>query len=361
MMFRGTPRHPGGRIDALTSTLGGLNNAMTTSDHALYYFVLPREHWRIPLTIESDRMVNCELEAGQFETERRIVLEERGMLDDDPDVALDEAVNALAFTRHPYGVPVAGRRADIRRLTLKDLRSFYETYYSPANAILAVVGDVSAEEVTSFVAEEFGPLRAAPLPVRPERVEPPQSSPRHTEVVGKDRAARAVVAFHTPGATHSDSAALEVLSCVLSGGRSSRLHRRLVKGECLAAEASADRVLTTDPGLFTVSALLRVGADLARSRETILAVLDGIRRSGVREAELEKAKSLLALDYLLSVETALGLAGTLAFWESLGGWWLGPELESRVAGVTPADLGAAVDSYFGAEAVNSAWRLARPS
>jgi zinc protease len=361
MMFRGTPRFPQGKIDALTSNLGGVNNAMTTSDHAFYYFVLPSEHWRTPLDIEADRMTSCSLEPAQFVTERRIVLEERGMLDDDPDAALDEAVSAVAFTRHPYRHPVAGLRDDIERLTLVDLRSFYETYYTPGNAILAVVGDVNTDDVTSFVAERFGILAGPPPPAPVTRVEPSQTSARHVEVVGSDRAARAVLAFRTPEATHPDSPALEVLSGVLASGRSSRLHRRLVQGERVAAEASADRVLTTEPGLFTVSVLLRVGADLPRSHRAIVGVLDELRESAVGDDELEKAKSLLELDYLMSLETSLGLAASLAFWESLGGWAFGPAFESRVAGVTASDVARMLTCYFDPEVMNTAWRLARPS
>jgi zinc protease len=361
MMFRGTPRYPGGRIDALTSSIGGVNNAMTTSDHALYYFVIPAAHWRTPIEIEADRMVNCDLGPGEFEIERRIVLEERGMLDDDPDAALDEAVNAIAFARHPYGRPVAGLRADLEGLMLPDLRVFYRDYYSPSNAVLAVVGDVRTADVLSIAAREFGGVRAAAPPAPPDRSEAPQTSARHVEIVGRDRAARAVVAFHTPEARHPDSPALEVLGSVLSAGRSSRLHRSLVLDEQVAAEASADRVLTVEPGLFAVSALLRIGADLARSHRAIVAVLDEVRESGIDEDELRKAKSLLALDYLMGAETALGLAGSLAFWESIGGWELGPEFESRVSRVTSADVARALEDYFQPEAVNSAWRLARQS
>jgi zinc protease len=358
MMFRGTPEHPAGRIDALTSSLGGVNNAMTTCDHAIYYFVVPAEHWRTPLAVEADRMVNCALEPETFETERRIVLEERGMLDDDPDAALDEAVAALAFRCHPYGSPVAGRRSDIERLTLEDLRMFYDSFYVPANAILAVVGDVRAPEVTSFVADAFGPLAGAP-PVRPGRTEPPQRSPRHVEVVGDDLAARAVLAFRAPEAMHPDSPALEALSGVLSSGRSARLYRQLVMGERVAAEASADRILTREPGLFTVSAVLRLGIEPPAAGRAMVSTLRELRDSGVDPDELERAKSLLALDYLSGLETSLGLAASTAFWESLGGWKLGPEFESRVADVSPDDLARALDAHIDPEVMSTAWRYAR--
>jgi zinc protease len=359
MMFRGTPAYPEGRIDALTSSLGGINNAMTTNDHALYYFVLPSEHWSTALAIEADRMVHCDLAPVPFETERKIVLEERGMLDDDPDAVLDEAVNALAFRRHPYGLPVAGLRADIEGLSLEDLRAFYGTYYTPANAVLAVVGDVRQDDVASFAGASFGALRGAPVPPPPDRAEPRQDSPRRVEMVGSDRAGRGVIAFRVPNALHPDSPALEVLTSALSGGRSSRLHRHLVQTERVAAEASADRVLTVDPGLLTVSLLLRVGADPRRSEDAVRAFVEGVRRSGVDDDEIAKAKSLLALDHVTSVETALGLAGYLAFWESLGGWELGGEFESRAAAVAAPDLARVVETYFRPEALCSAWRLAR--
>lgn len=361
MMFRGTPAYPAGRIDWLTSRLGGFNNAMTTCDHALYYFVLPSKHWRTPITIEADRMANCRLGRRQFETERRIVLEERGMLDDDPDAALDEAVNALAFTRHPYGLPVAGLRADIVRLSLADLRAFYGSHYVPGNTILTVVGDVRGDEVTSFADEAFGGLEGVPVSPGPTRREPPQSGARHVEVAGRDRAARTVVAFRAPEATHPDSPALEVLASLLSGGRSSRLHRSLVRGERVAADSSADRTLTVEPGLFTVSTLLRVGALPERAHRAVLGVVEELRGSAAAEEEIEKAKALIELDHLASVETALGLAGELAFWESLGGWALGPEFESRASNTTAADLARVLGTYFRPEAVNSAWKLARPS
>jgi len=283
------------------------------------------------------------------------------MLDDDPDAALDEAINALAFTRHPYGLPVAGLRSDIERLSLVDLKAFYDSYYTPGNAILAVVGDVRPEDVTSFIAGAFGAIEAAAVPPPAPRPEPPQVAPRHTEVVGDDRAARAVVAFRTPEATHPDSAALEVLAHVLAGGRSSRLQRGLVRGRRLAAEASAERVLTAEPGLYTVSALLRIGAELEPSHRAMIAVLDDLRASGVGDEEIEKAKSLLRLEYLASTETSLGLAGSLAFWESLGGWALGPEFEARVSEIAAPEIARVLELYFRLEAVNSAWRLARTS
>ena len=131
--------------------------------------------------------------------------------------------------------------------------------------------------------------------------------------------------------------------------------------ERLAAEASADRVLTVEPGLFTISVILRVGADLESTHGRVLTVIEELSSSGVCEGELEKTKSLLELEYLLGLETSLGVAGSLALWESLGGWELGPEFESRVMDVSAPDIARVLDTHFEREAMSTAWRIARQS
>ena len=155
MMFRGTPSRPQGEIDRLTGRLGGTNNAMTTADHALYYFILPSEHWWTAVAIEADRMFHCEMTEAAFATERRVAIEERRMLDDDPEALAYETIDALAFGDHPYRYPVVGVAEDLERLTLEDVRSFYAARYAPDTAVLSVVGDVEHDVVVATAEELF--------------------------------------------------------------------------------------------------------------------------------------------------------------------------------------------------------------
>jgi zinc protease len=359
MMFRGTPSRPQGDIDRLTGALGGANNAMTTSDHALYYFVLPAEHWAVPLAIEADRMTNCRFGTDAFETERRVALEERMMLDDDPETQVYEAVDALAYEEHPYRHPVVGLTEDLERLTLADLTDFYAERYRPGEAVLAVVGPAGHDEVLSEVESLFGAASvgsgAASVARRPELPPDPAAGGGRTVLNGLSPSSQVVVAFRTPDALHEDTPALELLASVLSSGRSSLLYSKLVDELGMATEVAASKVPQTDPGLFYLSASLHADVPPEACEHALLDVVGGLVRTGVSEDELVRAKNLTRVDLLLGRETALGAAGALAFWESLGGWRLGFEHEERLATATAEDVRRVAEVYLDASARSSAW------
>jgi zinc protease len=358
MMFRGTARYPHGRIDALTGRLGGTNNAMTTADHALYYFVLPADHWRTPLEIEADRMLNCELAADAFETERRVAIEERMMLNDDPETILYEAVDALAFDGHPYGRPVVGTLDDIRRITIDDLKSFYRTYYGPGNAVVAVAGDVAAAEVVEAADRLFGDAPWSPAALFAGPTGAPIRGPRIARVSCPQSPPRGVVAFRSPSASDPDAPAVELLAAHFSSGRSSVMYTELVEGSRIATEVSASRLMQSEPGLFYLSASLHDGARPEACEKAILDIVARVRESGLTEDELTKARNLTRVDGLLSLESCLGAAGTLAFWESIGSWTLEDAYERGVSSVDRDGLRNAALKYLSPETRSSAWLTA---
>jgi zinc protease len=365
MMFRGTPARPQGGIDQLTGRLGGTNNAMTTCDHALYYFVLPSEHWVTPLSIEADRMFHCEFGREAFETERRVAIEERMMLDDDPETLLYEAVDALAFDAHPYRYPVIGLMDDLEGITLQDLRAFYAERYRPEEAVLAVVGAVSHDEVLAEVGTLFGatppPLAGEPSSRArgpgsdPRFADRPPTEPRRSVLTGLSPSPEVVVSFRTPAAKHEDTPALELLSALLSSGRSSIMYTRLVDDLGVATDVSASKIPQTDPGLLYLSASLHAGVSPEACEKEILDIVSGLVRSGVSEDGLSRAKNLTRVDLMLGRETSLGQAGALAFWECLGDWRLGEEHEKRIEQATAADVRRVAERYLDPSTRSSAW------
>jgi zinc protease len=356
MMFRGTSAFPAGAVDAATGRLGGINNAVTTPDYTAYYFVLPDGHWREALAMEADRMAGCTLDRESLEMERRVAVEERKMLDDDPEAMLDEAVAMLAYTTHPYRNPVIGLRADIESLTLEDVTAFYRTFYAPGNAVLVVAGDVSHDDVVSHAERTFGPQASSPPPESRPAPEPEQRSPRRAVVRTSIKTREVVLAFRCPPATAPDSAAVELLPALLATGRSSRLWRRLVVEESIAADVSAARVLSRDPGLFTVSATLHPGVDVRRAEDAVLSELDAMRR-GIPDDELAKARNLVRVDLMLARETCLGLAGALGFWECLGGWERGLEFEREIARAAAGAVLDALNDYLDRDLRSTVWLL----
>jgi zinc protease len=355
MMFRGTPTFPEGRIDELTGSLGGVNNAVTTSDYAAYYFVLPPEHWAAAVEIEADRMLHCELTPAAFETERRIAIEERFMLDDDPDAVLDETLDRLALGTHPYGVPVIGRLEYLERATPAEVRSFYEARYVPGNACLVVAGDLEHEAVLDAAARSCG---GAPARRPPPLVPPPDPPARFhgREVVEVDTALpRVALGFHGPAALDRGSAALELTLALLGNGRSSRLYSALVADLEVATDVSALRLLQRFPGVVSVVADVPPGGDPGACEEAILEVLAGLRSRPPDAREIAKARRLARLDRLSGLETVLGVAGYVGFWESLGGWELGAAHEERERTAEPDEIRCAADQVFDPSTRSAVW------
>ncbi len=357
MMFRGTAAYPQGEIDSLTGRLGGVNNAVTTTDYAAYYFVLPSEHWRVPLAIEADRMAGCPIDVESFETERRVALEERKMFQDDPEAMLDETVDRLALTRHPYRHPVVGLREDIERLTFGDLRAFYESHYVPNNAVLAVAGDVDEDAVVAEAERLFAGVESGDLAPLSSQVEPLQTSPRHATMRRGTAPPQAVLAYHTPSATHADAPAVEILATLLGVGRTCRLYNRFVAGDGVASEISATRLFQKEPGLFYIAGTLHPGADLERFERDVMQVLEDVARKPIPSDELAKGTEQMRTDHELARETCLGLAGGLAFWETLGGWELERQFETGLAQVSGPDIARVVETHFDPDTRSVAWLM----
>ena len=368
MMFRGTPSMPQGDIDRLTGRLGGTNNAMTTCDHALYYFVLPSEHWRTPLSIEVDRMFHCGFGDAAFQTERRIAMEERMMLDDDPETLLYEAVDALAFDHHPYRYPVIGLMEDLEGLTLNDLRWFYAEHYRPEEAVLAVVGGATSEEVLAEIdlrfdttppsrraARSAGGPRPAPGPGARRPSEGPILEPRRTVLTGLSPSSQVVLAYRTPEAVHEDTPALELLAALLSSGRSSLLHRKLVVDLGLATEVAASKIPQAEEGLLYLSASLHPGVSPEECEEAVLDTVAELVRSGVSDDGLRRARNLTRVDLMLGRETSLGVAGAMSFWESLGDWRLADRHERGLENVTAEDVQRAAEVYLEPSGRSCGW------
>ncbi|MCD4690272.1 insulinase family protein [bacterium] len=348
MMFRGTERYPGGAIDALTAKLGGVNNAMTTTDYAAYYFALPSENWKTPLEIEADRMVHCRIDREILEVERKIAIEERRMAADDPETMLDEALDGAVFGEHPYARPIMGFVDDIRALTADDLRSFYTNRYAPDNASLVVVGGIDVPELHAACNELFAGIKAVRSPADIVTA-PPEGCTRRLRISANRSTPRVAVGFRTPEATHDDSGALELLATLLAAGRSSRLYDRLVRKDRLATEISCLRLLQREPGLLAVSAALHPGTSPSLVESAMLEVLDGIARRPVDDEELAKGRRLARVDLAMAHDTVLGMAGTTALWEAIDTWRSGQHFEEAVDRVSAEDVSCAAARYLDRE------------
>lgn len=303
MLFKGTSRLRQGQIDRITQRHGGVNNAFTWLDSTAYVFNFSSTGWRVALDIEAERMRGSLLDAKEFALEKAVILEERSIEMDAPEGMLLEEVNRAAFSAHPYGQPVIGWLEDLERLEAQDLWAFYEAHYVPNNAHVVMVGDFDIESAFAHVRSRFGQIPPG-APHATTIVEPPQRAERRVVLERQCEAPRLSMAFHVPQATHPDTAALALLDILLSSGRTSRLHERLVDREKVATSVDSGFFETREPYLFFVNVELHPGVSLADAEGLVLEELERIGARGPDRKELVKGKKLFESDWVLDHQTA---------------------------------------------------------
>ncbi len=293
LLFRGSRRfNPdiGRPIARALERVGASFNATTWLDRTNYYETLPGEHLELALELEADRMRWALLRPEDLAAEMTVVRNEFERGENDPfDVLLKESF-AMAFREHPYHHPTIGWRSDIENATIERLRAFYDTFYHPSNASLLVVGSYDRAEALDLVARHFGPI-PRPDHALPRVVtrEPAQQGERRFVVRRTGEVGWVSLSWRTPEAAHADTHALAVLSDILTGGVTGRLHQELVEtGRCLDAQAVAWQL--RDPGLFQVFATLDPSSSHDEVEAVIRAQLRRIAAEGVSEEELERAK-----------------------------------------------------------------------
>ncbi len=348
MMFKGTPTVPIKMFDRLIQKAGGTDNAFTYQDATAYYEDLSADHLELALRLEADRMRNLLFDEKEFQSERDVVAEERRLRqEDDPIAALYEVVHPAAFSAHPYANPVIGWMHDIKDMRLEDLKQHYKTYYAPNNAVLVVAGAMRPAEALPLVRQYFGvlPRGADPPPVRATR--PPQQGERRVYLRKEAQLPYVVLAYPVPNARDADSLALDLLETILSGGRSSRLHRSLVYEKQLALSAGAynDR-LSVDPNLFTVYASPLPGKTAEEVEKALGAEIERVKREPVSDQELEKAKNQNEADFVMGQDSVFNLGRTVITMDLSTTWKDFYRYIPEIRAVTAADVQRVAQKYL---------------
>jgi zinc protease len=369
LMFEGS-RHVGREFDWLLESVGATNvNGTTSWDRTNYFETVPRENLELVLWIESDRMgfMLDGLDQERLDVQRDVVKNERRQsYENAPYGPSALALSDALFPKgHPYHGAIIGSMADLSAATLDDVKQFFATYYVPSNATLAIAGDFEPEVVKGWIKKYFGSLPSRPKPPRNQQVTPPLKAPVRLTVDEPVTLARVSLGFITPPAYAPDDPVLDVATLVLSGGKSSRLYRKLVVDQKLASEVDASLDSNALASHLTVSATAASGKTLDELEKALSAVIAELGDKGPTAAELARAKRRIQVDVLGNVELLngpggeSGRAGLLQrFNHYLGDPGYLPRYLAQIDQVSAADVKRAVSQYLRPEA--SVTVLTRP-
>jgi len=364
MMFKGSRRFGKGEIDRITTALGGGNNAFTTADHTAYWFEFASDRWEKALEIEADRMRNLLLDPREFDSEKAVVLEELSMGEDEPWRALTEEVQLALFQRHPYRRPVIGFADSLAAMRVDDMRAYYARFYRPRNAVLVIAGDFEPRRALRLARGRFG---ASPANVAAEtsrslfrpRNEPPNGERRVT-VLWDDEGRRLCMAWPTTTVGTEEDWALDLVSTLFTGGKLSRLYRRLVIEQRLATSVSAHNDTRVDAGAMWIFVECSQGVAPEALERAVDREVEEIASRLVPAKELDRAKRMLAAGEAHENETVTDLAEQLGEFAVDADWKLALEAPARIAAVTARSVRDVARAYLKKERRVVGWCLPKP-
>jgi zinc protease len=348
MMFKGTPNTEPEEYSRIIAKNGGRSNAFTTTDVTVYFATMSREKIGIQLELEAERMTQALLGEKYFEPEKKVIQEERRLrTDDNPVSALAEVANAVAYTVHPYRRPVIGWMQDIQNLSRQDMVEFYRQYYLPNNAFIVVTGDFSTEELLPKIKAAYGNIARGPAPPKVRVQEPVQNGERRVLFKKEAELPFLLMFYHAPNLSHPDNFALDLLTVVLAGGRSSRLYQDLVYQKRLTRNIDADySSVSIDPAGLSISAQLMPGKEPAEVELEIDHALESLKSTLINDRELQKAKNQIEAAFIFSQDSIFGQAMKIGYYEATGDWRRLDSYLDGIRNVTREDIHRVAKQYL---------------
>ena len=315
MLFKGTTTRGKGRIDQEVQEAGGYMNAYTSFDRTVYYINMPSSGTHVAVDILCDIMQNASLPEDELISELDVIRREMDMNHDDPARRSGRGLFETAYLHSPYRYTVIGYPDVFNRISREDVFDYYRKMYTPSNQFFIVVGDIDVKKITDQISAAYKDSPFSPLPPAFIPSEPPQLAPRQRVEESSIELGHTHLSWHIPDIRHEDLPALETLSIILGGGRSSRLYRSLREEQGVVHSIDAWTYNPGNPGLFGISAVFD-GGQYEKAVQSIEAELQGVREKGVTASEVGKAVKQFTSATLAARKTMQGQA------QDLGSAWM---------------------------------------
>ena len=353
MMFKGTAKRGPNEFSRIISDNGGEDNAFTGRDYTAYFQTIASDRLDVPFELEADRMQNLTLDAAEFAKEVEVVMEERRLRTEDKPTSLTfEKFNAVAYRALPYRQPVIGWMSDLEQMTADDLKSWYDRWYSPANALLVVVGDVNPDEVHKMAAETFGKVPRRDIAPAKGATEPEQRGPARLEVRLPAQQPYLIMGYKVPtlGQTSEEwePYALDVLTSVLDGGSSARFDRELVRGSRVAASVDADySAFARLSDMLVLDAIPGEGKSVADVEAALKDQVRRLRETPIEEAELKRIIRQTVASKVFERDSVFYQAMQIGMLETMGlDWRLADDYVDRLREVTAEQVQEVARKYL---------------
>jgi zinc protease len=353
LMFKGTKNLKSGEFNKRVAEAGGRDNAFTSRDYTAYFQIVPKAALPEMMKLEADRMANLTLDAREFASEIKVVMEERRLrTDDNPTSLVHEALNSAMFQAHPYRRPVIGWMDDLEHMTWQDARDWYRQWYAPNNAYVVVVGDVDHREVFRLAQKYYGAHKVQVLPERKPQNEPEQAGIRRVSVKAPANLPYIAMSWKAPKLRDvnkdRDPYSLDVLAAVLDGHDASRFAKNLVRGSRVAQSAGAgyDGTLRGE-ATFTLDGQPADGKTIADLEAALRAEIKRIQDEGVSAEELARVKTQSIAAQIYKRDSLMAQAMEIGGAEAAGVSWRDIDLLlEKLKSVTAEEVQEVAKKYF---------------
>ena len=318
LMFGGSVNIPD--YDTHVQNAGGENNAWTNNDITNYYITLPRQNAETGFWLESDRMLSLDFNEKSLEVQRQVVIEEFKQRNlNQPYGDVGHLVRGMAYKKHSYQWPTIGKETShIANATLDEVKDFFFRFYAPDNAILAVTGNISFEDTVALAEKWFGPIPRRNVATRNLPKEPVQTEERRQTVERNVPVDALYMVFHKCDRLHPDYYTFDMLSDLLSSGRSCRFIQHLVLEKQIFSNIDAYISGSIDEGLFHITGKPSPGISLEEAEEAVWEELEALKTIEIDSYELEKVKNRYESEQIFNNLNYLNVATNLAFFELIG-------------------------------------------
>lgn len=348
MIFKGTDRIAPGEFDLEVEGRGGMTNAATSHDYAHYFVTSAVQDARASLPLLADLLQGAIIPTAEFERERSVVLEELRQAQDNPDWVAFQGLLESLYPNHAYGRSVLGTLESVIAITPEAMRRFHGCHYQPERAVVAIAGAMGREEACDLVSSAFSafvPPKTCPPP-EPGTLTAIAEIRRQTLRLPYLETARLMMAWLLPGPVPiADTHALDLLSVLLSEGRTSRLVRELREERQLVQSIGCDCTTQRDASVFFLTAWLQ-GDHMATVETITLDRLAEVQGGAISEFELARAKRLLCNDYAFSTETPSQLASCYGYYALMGHFDEALHYVEHVKAITVGDLVRVAQQYL---------------